>query len=118
MSVRIWQPCSPERQVGLGPRSSGASTGCRFADGIASPLPMSPSNCWRECGGSCRRSGVGWPDVAGDEGRVQERSIFSGLFKNPIKAVNPARPVLPTNSLLLASHFRRKRRLKSQNIGR
>jgi hypothetical protein len=58
------------------------------------------------------------PEVAGDGGRVEERSIFSGLFKNPIKAVNPSRPVLPTNSLLLASPFNKKRRLKSQIIGR
>jgi hypothetical protein len=58
------------------------------------------------------------PGAAGDEGRVETRSLFGALFKNPFKAVNPSRPVLPTNSLLLASPFRRKRRLKSQVVGR
>jgi hypothetical protein len=57
------------------------------------------------------------PDTAGGEGQVETRSIFGNLFKSPFKAVNPARPVSPTNSRLLASPFRRKR-LKSQIIGR
>jgi hypothetical protein len=37
------------------------------------------------------------PEVAGDEGQVEARTIFGNLFKNPFKAVNPSRPVLPTN---------------------
>jgi hypothetical protein len=56
-------------------------------------------------------------DAAGDEGQIEARSIFGNLFKSPFKAVNPARPVSPTNSRLLASPFR-KRRLKSQVVGR
>jgi hypothetical protein len=43
---------------------------------------------------------------------VAERSITGGMFK----AVNPARPVSPLNSRLLAGPFPRK--LKSQVIGR
>jgi hypothetical protein len=58
------------------------------------------------------------PEVAGDEGQVEARSLFGNLFKSIFKPVNPSRPVLPTNSLLLASPLRRKRRLKSQIIGR
>jgi hypothetical protein len=58
------------------------------------------------------------PEAAVDEGQVEARALFGALFKSPFKAVNPSRPVLPTNSLLLASPFRRKRRLKSQIIGR
>jgi hypothetical protein len=49
-----------------------------------------------------------------DRGRapVAERSLMRGVFR----AVNPARPVSPTNSRLLAGPFPRK--LKSQVIGR
>jgi hypothetical protein len=43
---------------------------------------------------------------------IAERSIMAGIFK----AVNPARPVSPTNSRLLAAPFKKK--LKSQVIGR
>jgi hypothetical protein len=58
------------------------------------------------------------PEVAGNQGQVEARALFGALFKNPFKVVNPSRPVLPSNSLLLASPFRRRRRLKSQIIGR
>jgi hypothetical protein len=57
------------------------------------------------------------PDAVGDGGQVEARSIFANLFKSPFKPVNPARPVSPTNSRLLASPSR-KRGLKSQIIGR
>jgi hypothetical protein len=57
------------------------------------------------------------PEVAGNQGHVEQRSIFGNLFKNPFKPVNPSRPVLPSNSRLLASPFNKKR-LKSQIIGR
>src|SRR5262245_37191284 len=56
------------------------------------------------------------PDAMGDEEQVEERSTFRNPFRGVFKAVNPARPVLPTNSRLLASPFR-KRRLKSQVVG-
>ena len=56
-------------------------------------------------------------DTAGNEGQVEARSMFGSLFKSPFKAVNPARPVSPTNSRLLASPFG-KRRLRSQVIGK
>lgn len=52
----------------------------------------------------------GSPDC---QGQVAERSMFRGMFK----VVNPARPVSPNNSRLLSSPFR-KRRLKSQVMGR
>jgi hypothetical protein len=55
--------------------------------------------------------------TAGHEGQVEERSVLGNIFKSPFKAVNPARPVSPTNSKLLASPFR-KQRLRSQVIGR
>jgi hypothetical protein len=57
------------------------------------------------------------PEAVGGEGPVEERSSFRNPFRGVFKAVNPARPVLPTNSRLLASPFR-KRRLKSQVIGK
>jgi hypothetical protein len=44
---------------------------------------------------------------------LAERSLFRGLFK----AVNPARPVSPTNSRLFATPSRKKR-LGSQVMGR
>ncbi len=47
-----------------------------------------------------------------DRAPVAERSLMRGVFR----AVNPARPVSPTNSRLLAGPFPRK--LKSQVIGR
>jgi hypothetical protein len=49
-----------------------------------------------------------------DRGRapVAERSLMRGVFR----AVNPARPVSPTSSRLLAGPFPRK--FKSQVIGR
>jgi hypothetical protein len=50
------------------------------------------------------------PDLSHDP--VAERSITGGLFK----VVNPARPVSPLNSRLLAGPF--PRRLKSQVVGR
>src|SRR5262249_3204964 len=56
------------------------------------------------------------PDSARDDGHVEERTVFGNLFKNPYRAVNPVRRILPTKSRLLASPFR-KRRLKSQVIG-
>jgi hypothetical protein len=43
---------------------------------------------------------------------VAERSITGGMFK----AVNPARPISPTNSRLLS--FPGQRRIKSQIMGR
>ncbi len=52
------------------------------------------------------------PGIPGGRDQVAERSIFRGMFK----AVNPARPVSPINSRLLASPFRK--RLKSQIMGR
>ena len=54
-----------------------------------------------------------FPGPPSGQGQVAERSMFRGLFK----AVNPARPVSPNNSRLLSSPFR-KRRLKSQVMGR
>jgi hypothetical protein len=60
---------------------------------------------------------LGKPEVAGDEGRVEARSLFGNWFKSIFKPVNPSRPVLPTNSRLLASPFNKKR-LKSQIVGR
>jgi hypothetical protein len=59
----------------------------------------------------------GKPEVAGDEGQVEARSLFGNLFKSIFKPVNPSRPVMPTNSRLLASPFNKKR-LKSQISGR
>jgi len=50
--------------------------------------------------------------ITGGRDQVAERSIFCGLFK----AVNPARPVSPLNSRLLASPFRKT--FKSQVMGR
>src|SRR4051812_45492211 len=50
------------------------------------------------------------PDITGVRDHVAERSIFLGMFQ----AVNPARPVSPINSRLLAS-FRKK--FKSQIMG-
>ena len=52
------------------------------------------------------------PGIPGERDQVAERSIFRGMFK----AVNPARPVSPLNSRLLASPFRK--RLRSQVMGR
>ena len=57
------------------------------------------------------------PDAAVDGGQVEQRSLLGNLFKGVFTVVNPSRPALPTNSRLLASPFR-KRRLKSQVIGR
>jgi len=51
-------------------------------------------------------------NLSGERDQVAERSIYRGLFKS----VNPARPVSPINSRLLASPFRK--RLKSQIMGR
>jgi hypothetical protein len=56
------------------------------------------------------------PGILGDGGHVSERSLFRNPFKGVFKAVNPARPVSPTNSRLVASPARR--RLGSQVIGR
>jgi hypothetical protein len=56
-------------------------------------------------------------EAAGNAGQVEARSLFGNLFKSIFKPVNPARPVLPTNSRLLASPFNKKR-LKSQVVGR
>jgi hypothetical protein len=67
--------------------------------------------------GSATRYVLREPEAAGDEGQIEARSIFGKFFKSPSKAVNPSRPVLPTNSRLLASPFRKKR-LKSQVVGR
>lgn len=53
---------------------------------------------------------------AGDQLRVIERSSFNP-FKGAFKAVNPARPVSPTNSRLFGPPCRRKR-LGAQVIGR
>jgi hypothetical protein len=52
------------------------------------------------------------PGVPGERVPVTERSISRGMFK----AVNPARPVSPLNSRLLASPFRK--RFRSQIMGR
>jgi hypothetical protein len=57
------------------------------------------------------------PDAMDDGAQVEVRSLFGNPFKGVFKAVNPARPVLPSNSRLLASPFRKKR-LKSQVMGR
>ncbi len=57
----------------------------------------------------------GDPDERGirrERDQVAERSISRGLFK----AVNPARPISPLNSRLLASPFRK--RFRSQVMGR
>jgi hypothetical protein len=91
----------------------------RDAARLCAALPMPPDARGIDPGtGSPTHDNLEEPEVAGDEGQVEQRSIFGALFKNPFKAVNPSRPVLPTNSLLLASPFRRKRRLKSQVVGR
>jgi hypothetical protein len=81
------------------------------------PPPPDARNIDRGAG-SPTRYDLGEPEAAGDEGQVEARSLFGALFKSIFKPVNPARPVLPSNSLLLASPFRKKRRLKSQIIGR
>jgi hypothetical protein len=57
------------------------------------------------------------PDAARGGGHVDERSVFGDLLKSPFRAVNPSRPVLPTNARLLASPLRTKR-LESQVVGR
>lgn len=77
-----------------------------------------PLDVWHTdpTGGSPVRHDLPDSDVAGDEGQVEERSMFGALFKNPFKAVNPARPVTPTNSRLFAPPGRK--RLKGQVVGR
>ena len=52
------------------------------------------------------------PGILCARDQVAERSITRGMFK----AVNPARPVSPLNSRLLASPFRK--RFRSQVMGR
>jgi hypothetical protein len=52
------------------------------------------------------------PVIQGERDQVAERSNFWGKFKE----VNPARPVSPLNSRLLASPFRK--RFESQIMGR
>jgi hypothetical protein len=56
------------------------------------------------------------PGRSADQDQVSERSRFSGLFKGLFKAVNPSRPLSPTNSRLLSSPFRK--RHKSQVMGK
>jgi hypothetical protein len=85
--------------------------------GAAQPSPLGARE-FDPGTGSPTRYNLGEPEVAGDEGQVEARSIFGNLFKSIFKPVNPSRPVLPSNSRLLASPFRRKHRLKSQIIGR
>jgi hypothetical protein len=67
-------------------------------------------------GGIALTSSPSSPNICDDANHVPERSLFRGLFKNPIEAVNPARPASPMNSRLLASPTRKW--LKSQIIGR
>jgi hypothetical protein len=52
------------------------------------------------------------PDIPGGRDQVAERSMFRGMFK----AINPARPVSPLNSRLLATPLRK--RFRPQVIGR
>src|SRR4051794_10770586 len=76
--------------------------------------PSAPTN-WNAASipnGDLGDDAAAQPTCPDERDRVAERSMFRGLFK----AVNPARPVSPTNSRLLASPSRT--RLKSQIIGK
>lgn len=56
------------------------------------------------------------PGIPGDGRHVSERSRFRNPYKVVSGAVNPSRPVSPTNSRLLS--FPARKRLKSQIVGR
>src|SRR3954471_15647208 len=56
------------------------------------------------------------PILPGEADPVSERSMSGGILRGVFTAVNPARPVSPINSRLLASPHRK--RLKSQVMGR
>ncbi len=71
---------------------------------------------WRSGIGDERDPPRGLEGDVSSESLAERRSPFRGLFRGVFKAVNPARPISPTNSRLLAPPSRK--RLKSQVVGR
>jgi hypothetical protein len=80
--------------------------------GSPDPIPKVADSQIGDVGGRTTDGETVHPGLLDDRDRLAERSLFRGFFK----AVNPARPVSPTNSRLLASPNRK--RLKSQVMGR